>query len=85
MFPSVTLAGWILVPIAGLALTGGGFGCLFYLIPPVRHTGNVRTELYLAKASYWAIIAGLLCTTVWLLMAVVVRSLVILKSFHVIH
>jgi len=85
MFPSITLAGWVAVPITGVVLVLGGFGCLFYLIPPARHTSNIRVELYLAKASYSAIIVGLGCTTVWLLAAVLVRSLAVLKFWNVVH
>ena len=46
---------------------------------------ETRAEFYLARASYWAIILGLVCTTVWLLAAVIVRSLAMLKAFQVIR
>lgn len=85
MFPGVTLAGWVIVPIVGGVLIVGGFACLFYLIPPTRHTSSTRVELYLTKASYGAIVVGLVCTTSWLLAAVVVRSLAVLKFWSVVH
>lgn len=85
MFPGVTLAGWIFVPFVGLFLTFGGFVCLLYLVPRSKQNPNVRTDIFAVKACYWAIVAGLVCTTIWLLSAVVVRSLVILKDTKVIH
>jgi len=84
-FPSVTLAGWIFVPIVGLSLTLGGFWCLLRLIPKSQQNPNVRTDIFAVRASYWAIVVGLACTAVWLVSAVLVRSLVILKAWQIIH
>jgi hypothetical protein len=85
VFPGVTLAGWIFVPIVGLSLTFGGFWCLLRVIPRTQQNANVRTDIFAVRASYWAIVVGLVCTAVWLLSAVLVRSLVMLKATQVIH
>jgi hypothetical protein len=85
VFPGVALAGWVFVPIVGLSLILGGFWCLLHLIPRSQQNANVRTDIFAVRASYWAIVVGLLCTAVWLLSAVLVRSLVILKATQVIH
>jgi len=85
MVPSVTLGGWLFVPIIGLVLAAWGFFCLLYLIPRTQQNSNVRTDIFAVRACYWVIIAGLMCTTVWLLSAVLVRSLAILKATQILH
>ena len=84
MFPGVTLAGWIFVPFVALSLAGWGFSCLLYFIPRTQHNPNVRTDIFAVRASYWAIVLGLACTAVWLLSAVLIRSLVVLRAFQVV-
>lgn len=83
MFPYVWFAGWILEPLVGLAVAGWGFHCLLHLIPQTHDNPNVRTDIFLLKASYWSIIVGLLCIAVWVLAAIFVDSVVILKAFHI--
>ena len=85
MYPSVTLAGWVFVPIIGSVLILGGFWCLLRLIPASQEKAHVRTDIFAVRASYWAIIVGMVCTAAWLLSAVLVRSLVMLKATGVIH
>jgi hypothetical protein len=85
VFPGVTLAGWIFVPFVGLLLTFGGLGCLLYLVPRSKQDANLRTDIFAVKACYWLIVVGLVCTSIWLLSAVLVRSLVVLKATQVIH
>jgi hypothetical protein len=85
MFPSVTYGGWVFVPIIGLSLIVWGFLCLMYLIPRGKGDSNVRTDVFSVRASYMTIVVGLACTTVWVLSAVVVRCLAILKFAHIMH
>lgn len=85
MLPSVTFDGWVFVPIIGLSLTAWGFICLLYLIPRTQKNPNVRTDIYLVRASYWSIVLGLTCTTLWLLAGVLVRSWVMLKVAQFMH
>jgi hypothetical protein len=85
MFPNVWFAGWIFVPFIGLVLAGWGFYCLLYLIPRTKQDPNFRTDIFAIRASYWSIVVGLACMIVWVLSAVVLRFLVILKAAQVIH
>ena len=85
MFPTIWLGGWIFVPFVGLLLTIGGFYCILHLIPRSQQGANVRTDVIAVKASYWAIVVGLMCTAFWLLAAVLIRSLLILKAAQIIH
>jgi hypothetical protein len=80
MLPSVTFAGWIFVPIIGGLLTAWGFFCLLYLIPRTQKNPNVRTDVSAVKASYWAIVVGLASTGAWLLSAIILRSMAILRA-----
>ncbi len=85
MFPSVTLAGWIFAPFVGLLLTWWGFYCLLRVIPRSQQNANVRTDAFAVRASYWAIGVGLGSTAAWLLSAILVRSLAILKATQVLR
>jgi hypothetical protein len=85
MFPGPLFGGWITVPFIGIAIAGWGFVCLLYLIPRTQGNPNVRTDIFSVKASYWAIIVGLVCTSAWLLSAVIIRSLVILRVTQNLH
>lgn len=85
MYPGVSLAGWVFVPIIGLLLVAWGFLCLIWLIPRSQQNASVRTDVFAVRASYWAIVVGMVCTASWLLSAVLVRSLVMLKASGVVH
>jgi hypothetical protein len=85
MYPGLSLAGWVFVPVIGLLLVLGGFWCLLRLIPRSQEKASVRTDLFAVRASYWAIVVGLVCTGAWLLSAVLVRTLVMLKATGVTH
>jgi hypothetical protein len=81
MFPIVWFAGWILVPVAGVSLASWGFYCLLRLIPRTQEKNpNVRTDFFVLRASYGSIIVGLVCIAVWLLAAIVVDSMAVLKG-----
>ncbi len=85
MFPNAFLGGWLFVPFVSLFLAGWGFYCLLYLIPRTQQNANVRTDIFAVRASYWAIVVGLLCMTAWILSAIVIRSLLMLKAVQIIH
>jgi hypothetical protein len=85
MFPIVWFTGWIFVPIAGVLLAWWGFHCLLHLIPRTQENPNVRTDFFVLRASYWSIIVGLVCIAVWLLAAIVVDSMAVLKALQVLR
>jgi hypothetical protein len=85
MLTVLTLAGWVFVPLLGLLMAGWGFRCLLYLIPQTQQSPNLRTDIFLLKASYWSIVVGLVCTAAWLLAAVAVDSIAVLETLRVLR
>lgn len=79
----LTFTDWLCVPIVGFALVGWGYVCLLWIIPRSQKQGNVRTDYYSAKVSYWVIMIGLLCVASWAIMVVVVQSLTTIKAIGV--
>jgi hypothetical protein len=85
MLPSLTMAGWILAPVVGLLLAGWGFYCLLCLIPQTQQNPNVRTDIFVQRASLWSIVVGLACTAAWLVAAIVVDSIAVLETLRVLR
>jgi hypothetical protein len=69
----------------GLLLAGWGFYCLLRLIPRTQQNPNVRTDIFVLRASYCSIIVGLVCIAVWLLAVIVVDSIAALKALQVLR
>ena len=80
-----TLISWLFVPVLGLLIARWGFRCLLYLIPKTQQNPNLRTDIFLERASYWSIVVGLGCTAVWLLAAIAVDSIAVLKGLQVLR
>lgn len=84
MWPHYTVAGWVLVPLIGLAFIGFGYTSLVKWIPNSPTKDALRTDFLSARASYWMIGVGLVMVVLWAAAAVLVRSLAMLKSLRVI-
>ena len=84
MWPNFTMAGWICVPVIGLACVVWGYYALVKLIPSRPAEEKVRTDFYSARASYYLIGVGLLILFLWSVSAMAIRTLAILKALDVI-
>ena len=74
-----------MVLLAGLLPLAGGILGLFYFLPRARGDQPGRADFFLARASYWAIIAGLICTSFLAMCGTLVCSLSILESLHILR
>jgi hypothetical protein len=83
MWPNVTIAGWVLVPVFGLACIGGGFYALVKWIPNTPSKES-RTDIYSTRASCYVVGVGLSIITLWALCALAVRTVAMLKALKVV-
>ena len=77
------VAGWILVPLTGIACVVGGYYALVRWIPnsPAK---DIRTDVFSARVSCYVIGVGLLIITLWAISTLVIRTSVLLKTNGVI-
>jgi hypothetical protein len=83
MCVNLTVAGWVFVPLIGIACVAGGYYALVKWIP--KNAGKeVRTDIYSARISCYVIGVGLVILTLWVISTLVIRTLVMLKAYCVI-
>lgn len=76
------MAGWVLVPILGLACMVTGFYTLLKVIPNTE-SKEFRTDIYSARSSCYLIGVGLSIVSLWALCALAIRTVAMLKALKV--